>query len=34
MTVFKYGPWYPVHVIPFGWRWLVHVKRRRRGIDP
>lgn len=39
MTVFKYGPWYrwlaryPVHVIPFGWRWLVHVKRRRRGID-
>ena len=39
MTVLKYGPWYrwlaryPVHVIPFGWRWLVHVKRRRWGID-
>ncbi len=39
MTIFKYGPWYrwfawyPVHVIPFGWRWLVHVKRRRWGID-
>lgn len=40
MTVFKYGPWYrwfawrPVHVIPFVWRRLVHVKRRRWRIDP
>ena len=39
MTIFKYGPWYrwlawhPVHVIPFVWRRLVHVKRRRWGID-
>ena len=39
MTIVRRGPWVrwfawrPVDVYPFGWRWLVHVRRRRFHAD-